>query len=103
MKSIDVESLMGYPTGVMTDRHMKPSDQGVLEYEKAIPALTVIAHGQEKNDLKNEMRRQLLLVAEFAPGEIEKVDLSKTPDEEFQKMARYPGNLGSVTIQWIDL
>jgi hypothetical protein len=88
VKPMITETLMGHSIGV-ANSYMKPSTEELLgEYARGIPALTVLSKEKEKADLKSEMKRQLLLVAGFKPEEIEKVDLSKTTDEEFQKMVR---------------
>jgi integrase len=41
-----------------------------------------------KEDVKLELKKQLLLVAGFKEGEIEKLDLSSTSDDDFQKLVR---------------
>ena len=88
VKPIITEMLMGHALGVASS-YMKPSTEELLtEYAKGIPTLTMLSQEKEKTDLKSEMRKQLLLVAGFKPEEAEKIDLSKTSDEEFQKMVR---------------
>ena len=66
---------------------MKPTEEELAkEYAVAIPSLTIL---QEKiENVKDELRRQLLLVAGFKDEGIGKIDLSKITDEEFQKMVR---------------
>ncbi len=88
VKPIITEMLMGHAIGV-ANSYMKPSTEELMEeYARGIPALTILSKEKEKADIKSEMKKQLLLVAGFKPEEIEKVDLSKTSDEEFQKMVR---------------
>ncbi len=88
VKPIITELLMGHGIGVASS-YMKPSTEELLqEYAKGIPALTILSKEREKADIKDQMRNQLLLIAGFKPEELEKTDLSKTPDQEFQKMVR---------------
>jgi integrase len=86
-KPIITELLMGHGVGV-SNSYMKPSAEELMEEDaRAIPALTVLTHA-EKVDVKNELKTQLLMVAGFKEEEIGKMDLSKTSDEEFQKLVR---------------
>lgn len=87
VKPIITEMLMGHTLGVSSS-YMKPSEKEMMEeYVKAIPGLTVLTR-EEKVDVKNELKTQLMMVAGFKEEEIRKLDLSKTSDEEFQKMVR---------------
>ncbi len=88
VKPIITELLMGHGIGVASS-YMKPSTEELLEeYAKGIPSLTILSKEREKADIKDQMRNQLLLIAGFKPEELEKTDLSKTSDQEFQKMVR---------------
>jgi integrase len=88
VKPIITELLMGHGIGVASS-YMKPSTEELLaEYAKGIPTLTILSRERDKADLKGEMKNQLLLVAGFKDEEIEKMDLSRTSEEEFQKTVR---------------
>lgn len=86
VKPIITELLMGHAIGV-ANSYMKPSNEELLqEYSKGVPALTILT--PEKENVKSELKKQLMLVAGFKPEEIDKFDFGKTSDEEFQKVVR---------------
>lgn len=90
VKSIFTEMFMGYSTGV-TESYMKPAiDDIVKEYKKAVPNLTIFEKANliEQKDIKEEFRKQLLLVAGFRQDEVDKMILSSMNNEDFQKMVR---------------
>ena len=57
-------------------------------YQRCQPFLSTEKTGTTGENVKDELRRQLLLVAGFKDEGIGKIDLSKITDEEFQKMVR---------------
>lgn len=88
VKPIITEMLMGHTIGV-SGSYMKPTEKELLEeYSKAIDNLTIFQMSNEKQNVKNDFHKELLLVAGFKEEEIRKMDVDKMPDEEFQKTVR---------------
>ncbi|MEM2507400.1 MAG: site-specific integrase, partial [Nitrososphaeria archaeon] len=57
-------------------------------YKRSQEYLQTMKTGVGRENLIEEFRKQLLLVAGFTPKEIEKVDLTSLTDEEFQELVR---------------
>ncbi len=85
VKPIITEMLMGHTIGV-SGSYMKPTEKELLEeYSKAVDNLTIIETTGGKQSIKNEFRKELLLVAGFKEEEIKKMDVDKIADGEFQR------------------
>ena len=57
-------------------------------YLKAANKYLVTAAGGERLDLKTELKRQLLQVAGYEEEKVNRLDLAKVTDEEFQRILR---------------
>jgi len=90
VKSLAIETMMGHSTGVTRSYYKPTTDELAREYVKAIDSLTIAELKTRSNEeeTKSTFKKQLLLVAGFKEEEVNKMDLSKTSDEDFQKMVR---------------
>jgi len=89
VRPLVIETTMGHATGVSKSYYKPTSEELAEEYGKAIGELTVGEKQVEKVDIKEDMKKEILLhVAGFKQEEIEKLDISSISDEDFQKMVR---------------
>lgn len=86
-----IEMMMGHNVGAQASYNRPTEADLVKEYSKAISELTVVKESESisRESLREEIRRQGLLLVGFAEGEISKLgDLSNLTDEEIQKAVR---------------
>lgn len=83
-----VEALMGHRQFLDSAYRRFTVEQLGEHYLKGMGHLTVLGEQAGEERVREEFRRQLLLVAGFKPEEISKMDLLSIGDEEFQEMVR---------------
>jgi len=83
-----VEALMGHKQFLDSAYRRFTVEQLAEHYLKGMKHLTILGEQVGEERVKEEFRRQLLLVAGFKPEEVSKMDLLSIEDEEFQEMVR---------------
>lgn len=83
-----VEALMGHRQFLDSAYRRFTLEQLGEYYLKGMRNLTILGEQVGEERVREEFRRQLLLVAGFKPEEINKMDILSIGDEEFQEMVR---------------